>query len=103
MARNRRKLDRPLGERRFRKMFVIATEGSKTEPQYFYLEEGTGIAGAGECRERLRRHIPGYDKSIDKRHITQESIDIAVARARRSDTPPCDDWPRVMGDRKSVV
>ena len=31
----RRRFRRPLGERRYRKMFVIASEGEKTEPQYF--------------------------------------------------------------------
>jgi hypothetical protein len=31
----RRKFQRPLGERRYRKLFVIAVEGVKTEPQYF--------------------------------------------------------------------
>ncbi len=33
--RKRRSFQRPLGERRYRKMFVISAEGSKTEPQYF--------------------------------------------------------------------
>ncbi|RJQ62927.1 MAG: RloB domain-containing protein [Desulfobacteraceae bacterium] len=31
----RRRFQRPLGELRYRKMFVIAAEGEKTEPQYF--------------------------------------------------------------------
>jgi hypothetical protein len=31
----RRKFSRPLGERRYKKLFVIGTEGSKTEPEYF--------------------------------------------------------------------
>jgi len=35
MPPKRRKFQRPLGERRYRKIFVIATEGVKTEPQYF--------------------------------------------------------------------
>jgi hypothetical protein len=30
-----RKFHRPLGERRYRKLFVISVEGVKTEPQYF--------------------------------------------------------------------
>ena len=33
----RRKFVRPLGERRYRKLFVIAVEGTVTEPQYFQL------------------------------------------------------------------
>lgn len=37
MPHKRRSFKRPLGERRYRKMFVIATEGVMTEPQYFAL------------------------------------------------------------------
>lgn len=35
MARNRRTFRRALGQRRYRRIFVIATEGTKTEPSYF--------------------------------------------------------------------
>jgi hypothetical protein len=35
MKTARRKFERPLGERRYRVMFVVAVEGSKTEPDYF--------------------------------------------------------------------
>ena len=35
MSRQRRPFQRPLGERRYRRLFVIAVEGEKTEPQYF--------------------------------------------------------------------
>ena len=35
MPLKRRNFRRPLGERRYRKLFLIATEGVKTEPQYF--------------------------------------------------------------------
>lgn len=37
MATSRRKFQRPLGVRRYKKLFVIATEGNKTEPIYFRL------------------------------------------------------------------
>jgi hypothetical protein len=37
MPHRRRSFKRPLGQRRYRKMFVIAAEGVKTEPQYFAL------------------------------------------------------------------
>lgn len=37
MPRGRRALTRPLGQRRYRRLFVIATEGSRTEPDYFRL------------------------------------------------------------------
>ena len=35
MSSEKRRFQRPLGERSYRKLFVIATEGIKTEPQYF--------------------------------------------------------------------
>lgn len=35
MSNKRRNFERPLGERRYRRLFVIAVEGVKTEPQYF--------------------------------------------------------------------
>lgn len=37
MPSNRRKFSRPTDKRSYRKLFVIATEGTKTEPQYFAL------------------------------------------------------------------
>lgn len=37
MSQKRRKFERLLGERRYRKLFVIAAEGEKTEPQYLAL------------------------------------------------------------------
>jgi len=37
MAR-RRTFHRPEGQRRYRRLFVIATEGAQTEPRYFAIE-----------------------------------------------------------------
>jgi|SRR5438105_8965132 len=37
MRKKTNKFQRPLGERRYKKLFVISVEGSKTEPQYFAL------------------------------------------------------------------
>ena len=37
MAAHRKRFTRPLGERRYRRLFIIATEGAVTEPQYFQL------------------------------------------------------------------
>ena len=34
-AKKRRKFTRPLGKRRYRKIFILAVEGRKTERQYF--------------------------------------------------------------------
>ena len=35
MTKKPRAFQRPLGERRYKKLFVVSVEGSKTEPQYF--------------------------------------------------------------------
>lgn len=35
MAAKRRSFTRPAGQRRYRNVFWVATEGTKTEPQYF--------------------------------------------------------------------
>lgn len=180
----RRRFQRPLGDRRYRKIFVIAVEGVKTEPQYFaifndqqrvirvsclkgthdssplqvlhrmedhlrkedlrssdeawlvvdrdqwtdeqlnelhawaqlshnrgfalsnpkfeywlllHFEDGTGIASPRDCSDRLKRHLPGYNKGIDERAITRDRIGAAIRRARQRDNPPCEDWPRALG------
>lgn len=184
MPPKRRKFQRPLGVRRYRKLFVIAVEGTKTEPQYFniinehqsliwvnclngnhnssppqvlrrmknhllredlkssdeawlvvdkdqwteeqldqlndwadkrpnydlavsnpkfeywlllHFEGGTGIASPMDCKDRLKRHLPGYVKGIDARKITRDRIQEAIRRAKLRDNPPCADWPRVLG------
>ncbi len=180
----RRRFQRPVGVRHYRKLIVIATEGSKTEPQYFSLfnnqesviksyclkcrhdsappnvlkrmknylensglrstdeawlvvdrdhwteeqldqlyhwseqaenygfalsnprfeywlllhfEDGCGIAGAQECSDRLKRHLPDYKKNIDPRKFMPDTIDAAISRASQRDHPPCADWPRLVG------
>ncbi len=184
MRSKRRVFQRPLGERRYRKLFVIAAEGEKTEPRYFaafngqrsviqvkclksrhdssprhvlkrmedylrqeglrtsdeawivvdrdrwteeqlsllhtwthargnyglalsnpkfeywlllHFEDGTGIKSVQNCIDRLKRHLPDYDKDFDARKITRQGIEEAIGRARQKDNPPCADWPRAIG------
>ena len=184
MPPNRRKFKRSFGERSYRKLFVLAVEGVKTEPQYFsifndqhsvilvnclkgnnnssppqvlkrmenyikekslrasdeawlvvdkdqwtdeqlaqlhewsqghdnygfaltnpkfeywlllHFEDGTAIASSRECSDRLKRHLPDYDKSIDFHKITRDRVNAAIRRARVRDNPPCVDWPRTLG------
>ena len=182
MPSNRRKFSRPTGRRRYLKLFVIATEGTKTEPQYFdlfknnphlfiqvvkskhhaphqvlgrlkdrlkgadlspsdeawlvvdkdkwtddqlaqlhawsqeadnygfalsnpkfeywlllHFEQGTGIGSPRECSDRLKQHLPNYDKGIDSRKFTPDRIKEAIDRAKARDNPPCADWPRAFG------
>lgn len=184
MAAQRRKFQRPLGARRYKKLFLVAAEGIKTEPIYFsvftddkyivqvsclkgrsnssppqvlkrmtdhilseglkssdeawlvvdkdqwtdeqlaqlhqwasqqdnygfalsnpkfeywlllHFEDGTGIGSSRNCSERLKRWIPNYDKGFDTRKITQSGIEDAIRRAKKRDDPPCDDWPKNLG------
>ncbi len=184
MPPRKRKFQRPLGKRRYRKMFVLATEGSKTESQYFaifknqdlvvhirflkggfnsaplqvlarmrnhlkkeglkssdeawlvvdrdqwtdnqlsqlhewaqeadnygfalsnpkfelwlllHFEDGSGVNNSKTCFQRLKRYLPGYDKGIDMRKISDDMIEEAIRRAKKLDTPTCSDWPRNTG------
>lgn len=180
----RRRFKRPLGERRYRKLFVLAVEGGVTEPQYFkvvdrhqatvrikclrgkngsapqnvlqrmnkhikeegvqpsdeawivvdkdqwtddqlqelyrwsegaenrglavsnpmfeywlllHFEDGKGIRSARNCIDRLKRHLPNYDKHVDSKKITLKRISEAIIRAKAHDVPPCASWPKVTG------
>lgn len=177
-----RRFKRPIGTRRYKRLFVISTEGSVTEPQYFnmfnndttvlhvkvlhnqasdpgnvlkemqkhlkkfdlekndqawlvidndqwqdaqikplyewsmtrreygfalsnpkfeywlllHFEEPSEISSSRNCSDKLKRHLPGYDKKIDDRKL-RPSIRTALDRAKRQDSPPCRDWPRRTG------
>ncbi|WP_446008792.1 RloB family protein [Candidatus Electrothrix sp.] len=184
MARKVRRFVRRTGRRSYRKLFLIAAEGAKTEPQYFSLfnsrdatvrvnclkcghdsappqvlkrmttwlkknslkdsdeawlvvdkdqwtdaqlrelltwsqtkknygfalsnpkfeywlllhfEDGKSIDTSRKCSERLRQYLKNYDKGIDLRKFTWDSISKAVHQAKLRDTPPCKDWPKNTG------
>jgi len=62
-----------------------------------HFEDGNGISNGKECKERLRRHLPAYDKHIDKRKFTRFLVSKAIDRAKRKDIPPCENWPSSTG------
>ena len=182
--KGRRRFVRPPGKRRYRKMFVLATEGSKTESQYFeifkgrnlvvhveflkkkgdsaplqvlermrnylkrkglknsdeawlvvdkdqwtdnqllqlhewaqeadnyglalsnpkfefwlllHFENGDGVSNSKICSRKLERHMPGCEKGINPRKISNCMIGKAVERAKNRDKPACRDWPRTTG------
>lgn len=175
---HRRPLARRKGLRRYRKLFVVSTEGSKTEPQYFdllnsksaavhihclgrrrgqspervlaamdkymkevrpkrkkrrddrddfeawlvidrdqwemdeidqlhswarshpnthlavsypcfeywlllHFEDGDRVTGPQECIDRLKKHLPGYDKGVNSSDTSTDMIRAAVERAKR--------------------
>lgn len=71
MAKRRQRFIRPLGERRYRKLFLVAVEGIRTEPEYFaLLNEGHAvvkiecISGKGSSPpEVLARLKTGIEKT----------------------------------------
>jgi hypothetical protein len=48
-----RTFQRPLGERRYKKLFVVSVEGSKTEPQYFAIFNQPQSIVLVKCLKRL--------------------------------------------------
>lgn len=91
----RRNFKRQLGQRRYKKVFIIAVEGSKTEPQYFSIFnsrnsvmhidclKGTSDVSPTQVLKRLKRHLENnrkYNKSdeawivVDKDQWTKKQL-----------------------------
>ena len=56
----RRRFQRAVGKRRYRKLVVIAMEGSKTEPQYFSLFDDRGSTIKPLCLKACHDSAPFY-------------------------------------------
>ena len=59
-----------------------------------HFDDGSGATTPQRCTAQLKRHLPNYDKSIERRKFTPAAIQNAIARAKQVDSPPCCDWPR---------
>ncbi len=74
MPPKRRKFQRPLGERRYRKLFVIAAEGAKTEPQYFAVfNNQLSVINVKCLRGRHQSSPPQILKRMEV-HLRRESL-----------------------------
>ncbi len=62
-----------------------------------HFEDGNGVSNSHSCSQKLRCHLPEYDKGIDKGKISDTMIADAIRRAKQRNNPPCDDWPRTAG------
>jgi len=62
-----------------------------------HFEDGYGINSARDCMHRLKRHIPHYDKSVDRMDCTQDQIRQAISRAKALDVHRAEDWPKKPG------
>jgi hypothetical protein len=58
MAQRRRKFQRPLGERRYRKLFIIGVEGKETELQYFGLFNSRESVVHIKCLKNDKKSAP---------------------------------------------
>ncbi len=88
----RKKFERPQGEQRYRKLFIIAAEGTKTEPQYFALFKDRRVirlhclGGSGSSPSGILKRMEYYLKKdmlqesdeawlvVDKNHWTEEQL-----------------------------
>ena len=69
MARKLRSFQRKPGTRRYRKLFIIATEGMKTEPFYFNLFNSEDTTVLVKCVKADRKSSPGRVLARLKRFI----------------------------------
>lgn len=184
MTSRRREFKRELGERRYRKIYILAVEGVKTEPCYFALfnnsnalirvnclksgtnsaplqvlarmtrylksqqikdtdeawlvidkdhwgdeeinqlynwslqadnygfalsnpkfeywlllhfEDGNSVNSSAACTQRLKKHLPNYDKGIDVSKISPQMINAAIHRAKQRDKNSQYAWPHNTG------
>jgi len=74
MAKGRRSFIRPLGERRYRKLFVIAAEGSKTEIQYFALFNNEKAVIHVKCIQGKQRSAPAQVLKRMRTYIEREGL-----------------------------
>lgn len=95
MSPKKRKFQRPSGKRRYRKIFVLATEGTKTEVQYFSIFNNRnmvvhieflkkrGDSAPPQVLERMRSHLKnqslkGSDEAwlvvVDKDQWTDDQL-----------------------------
>jgi hypothetical protein len=47
--------------------------------------EDSNVASSKECTQKLKKHLPQYNKRLNDRDFTLEHVQQAVARARRRD------------------
>ena len=73
MAR-RRSFQRPVGKRHYRKLVVIAMEGSKTEPQYFSLFSNQESTIKPYCLKSCHDSAPPHVLKRMKNHLKSTGL-----------------------------
>ncbi len=94
MRRGRRRFQRPIGQRRYRRIFILAVEGARTEPEYFAIFnseqslirvnclKGQGESAPPQVLKRMESHLrrEGLKKSdeawlvVDKDQWSDEQL-----------------------------
>jgi uncharacterized protein YpiB (UPF0302 family) len=74
MPHKRRQFHRKLGQRRYRKLIIIATEGVKTEPQYFALLNNQQSIVQIECLRPGSRTSPRQVLERMENHLKQAAL-----------------------------
>lgn len=59
-----------------------------------HFEDGTAEINSGrKCMDRLKRHLPQYDKGVCHRDFKDEQIGEAIKRARQRHNSSCSNYP----------
>ena len=74
MPPNRRRYRRSIGERRYRKLFIVATEGAKTEPQYFVILNNQNLVIHVDCIKSKDRSAPPQVLKRMQDRLKQETL-----------------------------
>lgn len=76
MARKNKRFERPFGERRYRKIFIVATEGKITERQYFNAIKPLAQAAAihVECLTKTKNSSPTQVLKQMKQHLKENAL-----------------------------
>jgi hypothetical protein len=62
-----------------------------------HFEEGNGVGSKRECLQRLKKHLPGFDKARYDLNRFKDKVKDAVENAEQKDRPPCKKWPDRVG------
>ncbi len=74
MTKKRRRFKRPTGQRPYRRLFLIATEGYKTEPQYFQSFNTRDALIRVKCLKEKNKSAPEQVLERMKDRIQQERL-----------------------------
>lgn len=69
MSRKRRSFKRPTGRRRYRKLFILAVEGAKTEPEYFRWFNHPEFQIKIECLRDKHHNSPTHVLNRMQKHL----------------------------------